>query len=68
LLDQLWMQTDRYRFILLRDHRDGQGSATSEHLEIVSALQECDRRRATRLTRDHIERVLSLIRNALLND
>ena len=68
LLDQLWMQTDRYRFILLRDHLDDQESAASEHVEIVSALQERDRRRATRLTRDHIERVLLLIRNVLLND
>jgi DNA-binding GntR family transcriptional regulator len=59
-LGQLWMQTDRYRFILLRDHRDDQAAA-AEHVEIVAALQKRDSKLASSLTRNHIERVLALI-------
>jgi len=60
-LDQLWTQTDRYRFILLRDHHDAQ-EAAMEHLEITRALEARDRARAAKLTKEHVERALALIR------
>jgi DNA-binding GntR family transcriptional regulator len=60
-LDQLWTQTDRYRFILLRDHHDAREAAL-EHLEITKALQDRDRTKATKLTKDHVERALVLIK------
>jgi DNA-binding GntR family transcriptional regulator len=60
-LDQLWTQTDRYRFILLSDDDDAQEAAL-EHLEITKALQSRDRAGVAKLTKDHVERALALIR------
>jgi DNA-binding GntR family transcriptional regulator len=60
-LDQLWTQTDRYRFILLRDRHDAREAAL-EHLQITEALQERDRARVAKLTKEHVERALLLIR------
>jgi DNA-binding GntR family transcriptional regulator len=62
-LDQLWTQTDRYRFILLRDNDHAQEAAL-EHLEIARALQSHDRARIAKLTKEHVERALLLIRQA----
>ena len=55
ILDQLWDRSDRYRFILIRDDATVSTDAGREHLEIIDALEERNRRRIRTLVRRHLE-------------
>ncbi len=55
ILDQLWDRCDRYRFILIRDDETANTDASVEHLEIIDALSQGNKRRIRTLMRRHLE-------------
>jgi DNA-binding GntR family transcriptional regulator len=52
---QLWARSDRYRVIILREHRLTDARIVNQHLEIAEAIASRDARLASELAKAHTE-------------
>jgi DNA-binding GntR family transcriptional regulator len=58
---QLWVRSDRYRAIILREERLSNDVLEKQHLEIAEAIESRNVKLATRLVRVHTQEALNII-------
>jgi DNA-binding GntR family transcriptional regulator len=61
LCNQLWLRSDRYRVIILREHQLTDAILDGQHLEIAEAVASRDARLASKLVRQHTQEAKTLI-------